>query len=885
MKLNLSSSLSPEDPDDLRSFLLARKEKPAMATESRPTGPKRVPKIRRRAPLFVLLSAVILARAASPAPPPPAQPAAPKASSRLPMAISPQTFNVGDVFAGIGNGQVARFTAGGNLLQTLNSNSGSTETTGMCFDVSNNLYSTQFSISAMAKFDNQGNVTYPWGGANFAGLPESCVLDSSGNVYVGQASGAASTAVLEFDQNGNLLASFSPAVENRGTDWIDLAADQCTLYYTSEGASVKRFDVCSNTQLSDLTATLAGPCFALRIRPNANAETLVACRSQVYRLDSTGNVLQQYQEPPGNPSPELFALNLDPDGTTFWTSDDGGADVNDNSGGTVYHFDIATGALLGQFNTGTPSTGGLAVLGEITAACTPTAPALTIDNGLSETLGVGGIYTLQWTDSLNGQPGQYQILVSEDGGPFLHLGAPTTATSYSHQLISGDAGHNFQFEVVAQFACGGAGATSNVVSLTVCGAPASPSPLTVNGASSATIAAGQQYTLGWQDTLAAIGEAGQYEVEISTNNGATYLHIAYVSGTTYTHTTISSDGGHTFLFEVIAEPSCSAELRSAPSNSVTLIVTGACTTAGQPGTVAILPPAGEPSGAGPQATDYLTLSWQNDASSPADEFAWKLSTETNFNTPQGNLCSGSNCSASHDPVGSLSQPLVLYVEGFRACDSFATPGPVGQSPPITFGPPVANFTSSSAHAGQTVQFTDTSSNATGWLWIFGDNNSSSNAQNATHTFSQAGGYNVGLIAFNGSGASAPTIQQITVATAAAGAQAAGLRVVEAFDASRQDRQELDNVSIGRGEQAYVSLTNEDSREAIVFFYLQDAVGRTEVKHAFFLEAGEQTAFDPSAYAGPGTYTLLLYSAEKYSAFLTTHRDAHGPNGPKPVKDE
>ena len=44
----------------------------------------------------------------------------------------------------------------------------------------------------------------------------------------------------------------------------------------------------------------------------------------------------------------MFALNLDPDGTTFWTGDD--------QTGTVYHVDIATGAIITSF-TSNPITG------------------------------------------------------------------------------------------------------------------------------------------------------------------------------------------------------------------------------------------------------------------------------------------------------------------------------------------------------------------------------------------------------------------------------------------------------------------------------------------------------------------------------------------------
>src|SRR5205809_5625805 len=41
---------------------------------------------------------------------------------------------------------------------------------------------------------------------------------------------------------------FVVAPENQGAFWIDLAPDGCTIYYTSYGPNVKRFDVCAGVQ-------------------------------------------------------------------------------------------------------------------------------------------------------------------------------------------------------------------------------------------------------------------------------------------------------------------------------------------------------------------------------------------------------------------------------------------------------------------------------------------------------------------------------------------------------------------------------------------------------------------------------------------------------------
>ncbi|AAM05167.1 DUF3344 domain-containing protein [Methanosarcina acetivorans] len=66
--------------------------------------------------------------------------------------------------------------------------------------------------------------------------------------------------------------------------------------------------------------------------------------------------------------------------------------------------------------------------------------------------------------------------------------------------------------------------------------------------------------------------------------------------------------------------------------------------------------------------------------------------------------------------------------------------------------PVANFTANttSGPAPLTVQFTDISTNATGWAWDFGDGNNSTE-QNPVHTYSTEGTYTVSLTVSNAGG--------------------------------------------------------------------------------------------------------------------------------------
>lgn len=266
-------------------------------------------------------------------------------------------YQTGDVFAGTGHGEIRHYDKSGNFIENLIvPNPGYTEA-GMAFDSNNNLYSTLFKIENVAKFDPSGNFV-SFFGSGYNANPESILFDASGNVYVGQADG--SHNVLKFDSSGNSIGTFAPSVGPRGTDWIDLAKDQCTLFYTSEGKDVKRFDVCTNTQLPNFnTAPLPGStAYALRILPDGGV--LVADTASVIRLDSGGNQVQTYS-PGGN---VLFALNRDPDGTSFWT---GG--VLD---GKMFKIDIASGAVLMTIDTTQHDNfdvlGGITVFGEQTDA-------------------------------------------------------------------------------------------------------------------------------------------------------------------------------------------------------------------------------------------------------------------------------------------------------------------------------------------------------------------------------------------------------------------------------------------------------------------------------------------------------------------------------------
>jgi streptogramin lyase len=279
-------------------------------------------------------------------------------------AFAQVPYTKGDVFASLFDRTVKEFTPTGTLVQTLTTDVAANNTGG-AFDSAGNFFVTTFNADTVSKFDNSGHLINGSYATGLNASPESIVFARNGNFFVGRADGTHQITLFSPGATtATQLSLFAPATQNRGTDWIELAADQHTIYYTSEGTLVKRFDISTNTQLADLnTVPLpGGAAYALRLLPNGNL--LVADSDQVVQLSTTGAIVKQYTTSDtfsGHSPSSLFALNLDPDGTTFWTGELGGTN-------NIYHVNIATGALINFFSAG-PSTQeltGLSVYGEVT---------------------------------------------------------------------------------------------------------------------------------------------------------------------------------------------------------------------------------------------------------------------------------------------------------------------------------------------------------------------------------------------------------------------------------------------------------------------------------------------------------------------------------------
>jgi cysteine-rich repeat protein len=267
----------------------------------------------------------------------------------------------GDVFAAVGDGKYNVFSNTGVFKETIDTGLSGEYTTGCSFNQDRSkLYTTVLYASKVVVFDTTHPHTILQTIDTSPGLhTESIVFDAAGNFYVGHAYG--DLKVYKYNASGTFLESYSAAIEISGTNWIDLATDQCTLFYTSYGRLVKRFDVCTNTQLTDFT-TLPWDVYAnaLRLLPpcDGTGGLLVADYINIKRLNGTGYVVQTYEIPgEGN----WVSLNLDPDGTSFWS----GSAATRN----FYHFGIDSGNILGgPFPSGGADLFGICLLGEVAMA-------------------------------------------------------------------------------------------------------------------------------------------------------------------------------------------------------------------------------------------------------------------------------------------------------------------------------------------------------------------------------------------------------------------------------------------------------------------------------------------------------------------------------------
>ena len=296
--------------------------------------------------------------------------------------VNPIDWVTGDVVVAAGNGYQIWHSANPAAanpvytpLQTINDGLGGT-TAGCAFDSAYRLFGTNLTNTKVDQYsiDFSHGVARQigtGGGSPASSHPESIVFDGKGNFFVGHVdsgTGFGNGAIEKWSLDTNklnptfgtyqLVATFAVPVESRGAGWIDLSADASTIYYTSEGRKILKYNVV--TQQASVFFDLGNPgapnyqLSAIRILPDGNV--LVADKKNI-KLVSTTGVVRTYD---ASGQDNWVGLTLDPNTTSFW--------AGDATSHNFYRFNILSGAIeVGPLNAGA-GINGICVDGGFSAA-------------------------------------------------------------------------------------------------------------------------------------------------------------------------------------------------------------------------------------------------------------------------------------------------------------------------------------------------------------------------------------------------------------------------------------------------------------------------------------------------------------------------------------
>ena len=357
------------------------------------------------------------------------------------QAAAADGFARGDVLASVGTpSAIARFAPDGTPKGALADSAGAGP---LCFDPSGQ----HLVAPGTGLYDSSGTrLASVWASVTPVG---DCTVDRAGNVYLagGPFTGDRFTGratIRKFDLTGHPLDSYdvdaTGVTYTRAVYSLDLAPDQCTIYYgLGGGDEVKRYDVCANTQLPPFGGT--GFCDQLRIRPNG--EVVVTCDTYGKLLGTSGTQAMYFANPSDPPATNGRFAALDADGQSFWMG---------TLAGLLARYDIATGQRMDRWTAG-QGLGGVAVYNP------PAPPAQ--GTGTATTQATSG------SSALAGTTGG-QTFATASSVPSLDM--PALAVAHGRLLTSG---RSLLLDTGLQVTCPAAGPRCSAnVTLTVAGSGA-----------------------------------------------------------------------------------------------------------------------------------------------------------------------------------------------------------------------------------------------------------------------------------------------------------------------------------------------------------------------------------------------------------------------------
>lgn len=259
------------------------------------------------------------------------------------------SFEPGDVFVSLEFGPVQWWRADGTLNRVLIGTVPGTGE-GMAFDSFGNLYVTRWCMdppcnntgNTVEMFDVVGRSLGPVG-SGYNCSPHAILFTATNTAYIGQAGCSGDILKVAPGEDRNPV-SFDVEPEFSGSFWIDLAADGCTMLYTSFGPNVKRYDVCSGVQLGNLNAMPLPGGVTHDVRALADGGAIVASGEIIVRLDAAGAIAQTYAVA-GEPS-YWAGVELTVDGA-FWAAN--------YQSSKVHKFDLGSGERLATLDTAMPT--------------------------------------------------------------------------------------------------------------------------------------------------------------------------------------------------------------------------------------------------------------------------------------------------------------------------------------------------------------------------------------------------------------------------------------------------------------------------------------------------------------------------------------------------
>jgi hypothetical protein len=152
-----------------------------------------------------------------------------------------------------------------------------------------------------------------------------------------------------------LATSFAVQYGSSGSDYAELSSDQDTIWYTSAGQTIKRFDRTTQTQLADVAnvvPALPGPrpgVRSFRLGPPGDGSDggLVANGSAVHLVDGTGVIVRTYSPTPASRAQDLDKVEICNDREHFI--------VSDQLSTSLFKFNILTGAQIWEVITDLPT--------------------------------------------------------------------------------------------------------------------------------------------------------------------------------------------------------------------------------------------------------------------------------------------------------------------------------------------------------------------------------------------------------------------------------------------------------------------------------------------------------------------------------------------------